>query len=426
MYRKSVLKNGLRVVSFQMPERDSVSIGIWCGVGGRFESDQLKGAAHFLEHIVFKGTKNYSCNAIKEEIEGVGGTLNAFTAEEQTCYYVKIPAKHINKGFDVLADMVFYPKINKKDVDSERGVILEEIKMYYDLPQYFVIDSLEQLMWPDHPLGKGLAGSLESVSGMTAKMIADFHDTHYIPNNIVVAACGHLSHEAIVDLVRRKTRQFNFGQKITAMPASHDQEAARAAFYHRPIEQMHVAFGVYGLNAFDKDRYALSLLNIIMGGNMSSRLFNEVREKRGLAYSIHSSFKALSDTGLFLVRAGVENTKVVQALEVIVNELKKVRQTVVTRSEFARAKDYLTGQLLLGLEDTMEHMLWIGESTMVRDRICPPDEIIRIIKSVKIDDVYRVASGILKDQTYNLSVVGPVKKEQEQAMKGLLGIKDKK
>ncbi|MEW5894800.1 MAG: pitrilysin family protein [Candidatus Omnitrophota bacterium] len=422
MYRKSVLKNGLRVVSFQMPERDSVSIGIWCGVGGRFETDELKGAAHFLEHIVFKGTKNYSCNELKEQIEGVGGSLNAFTAEEHTCYYVKIPAKNIAKGFDVLADMVFYPKISKKDVESERGVILEEIKMYYDLPQYFVVDSLEQLMWPDHPLGKGLAGSIESVSGMTLKNISSFHNRYYIPNNIVVSACGHVSHEALVDMVRRKTKQFTFGQRISAQSAAHDQKGPRAAFYFRQIEQMHMALGVYGVNAFDKDRYALSLLNIIMGGNMSSRLFNEVREKRGLAYSIHSSFKSLSDTGLFLVRSGVDNMKVTQALTVILNEFKKVRQSMVTKSEFSRAKDYLIGQLLLGLEDTMEHMLWIGESTMVRDRIPVPDEIIRMIKAVKIEDITRVAATILNEKTYNLTVVGPIKKEQEKEMRELLDV----
>jgi predicted Zn-dependent peptidase len=423
VYRKSVLKNGVRVVSFQMPERESVSLGLWCGVGGRFESDKLKGAAHFLEHIVFKGTKKYSCTDLKERVEGVGGSLNAFTAEEQTCYYAKIPSQYISKTFDVLADMVFFPNIAKNDVESERGVILEEIKMYYDLPQYFVVDALEGLMWPDHPLGKGLAGNAQSVSAMTSKQLFDFHKAHYVPNNIVVAACGNISHEMIVDLVRKKTAGFSLGYKIDALPAQHTPSGAKAVFHHRPIEQMHLALGMFGLDAFHKDRYTMNLLNIILGGNMSSRLFNEVREKRGLAYSIHSSVKSLMDTGLLLIRAGVDNKKVIQALDLILKELTKIKKEGVSHPEFSRAKDYLIGQLLLGLEDTMEHMLWVGESTMVRDRIRTAEEVVRAIRRVKMDDIKRVAGIILNPHGYHLAVVGPLTGDQEKEMQRLLGIK---
>jgi len=420
VYRKSVLKNGVRVVSFQMPERSSVSLGLWCGVGGRFESDELKGAAHFLEHIVFKGTKKYSCTELKERVEGVGGSLNAFTAEEQTCYYAKIPSQYLSKTFDVLADMVFFPNIAKKDVDSERGVILEEIKMYYDLPQYYVVDALEGVMWPDHPLGKGLAGNIQSVSAMTAKQLSAFHQTHYLPNNIVVAACGNVSHEAVVDLVRRKTNRFAFGQKTAALPAGHKPSGAKAVFHHRPIEQMHLAFGVFGLDAFHKDRYALNLLNVILGGNMSSRLFNEVREKRGYAYSIHSSVKSLADTGLFMIRAGVDNRKITQTMDVVLKELARVKKESVSREEFSRAKDYLIGQLMLGLEDTMEHMLWIGESTMVRDRIRTAEEVVRAIRKVKADDLQKVAETLFDPKGYHAAVVGPLNADQEKEISRLL------
>ncbi len=422
MYRKSVLKNGVRVVSFQMRERDSAALGILCGVGGRSEDDPIKGAAHFLEHIVFKGTKKYSCDEIKERVEGIGGSLNAFTAEEQTCYYAKIPARHMAKAFDVLAEMVFSPTISKKDVESERSVILEEIKMYYDLPQYFVVEALERLMWPDHPLGKGLAGDIKSVSAMTAKNLSDFHHTYYIPNNIVVAACGNITHQAVVDLVRRKTSRFAFGHKIDPVPAGNGQTGPRMKFFHRPIEQMHLALGTFGFDAFHKDRYVLSLLNVILGGNMSSRLFSEVREKRGLAYSIHSSYKSLADTGLFLIRAGVDNTKLTQAMDVILKELQKIKMADVAHSELDRAKEYIIGQLLLGLEDTMEHMLWVGESTIVRDRIQTMDEVVRSIKNVKIDDIKRVAADVFNENRFNLTVVGPLKDGQETHIKHLMGI----
>ncbi|MCK4983541.1 MAG: insulinase family protein, partial [Victivallaceae bacterium] len=252
--------------------------------------------------------------------------------------------------------------------------------------------------------------------------LSDFHGAYYVPNNIVVAAGGNVSHQEVVDLARKKTSRFAFEHKISPDPVVRDQNKPRAAFYHRQIEQMHLALGMLGLHSFDEDRHALILLNVILGGNMSSRLFNEVREKRGLAYSIHSSMKTLADTGLFLIRAGVDNEKVTQALDIILKELKKISVSGVTHSEFSRAKEYVVGQLLLGLEDTMEHMLWIGESTLVRDRIRTSDEVVRSIKRVKIDDIQRVAQKILDEKRYNLTVVGPLKEHQEKKMRQLLGI----
>jgi len=421
MYRKSVLKNGLRVVTHEMTDRDSVSVGIWCGTGGRFESDAIKGAAHFLEHIVFKGTRKYSCNEIKMQIEGVGGSLNAFTSEEQTCYLAKVPAAQINKTFDILADMVFCPGIQHEDVEKERGVILEEIKMYYDLPQYFVVEELERLMWPDHPLGKGLAGTIDSVTQLTDQKLKDFHASQYIPNNIAVSACGNIAHQVLVDLARKKTAAYNAGERKSAESFKLSGAGPRMVFHHRPIEQMHLALGMPGMDHFDLQRYALDVLNVVVGGNMSSRLFDEVREKRGLAYSIYSSAKSFADTGVFMIRSGVENTRITQTLEVVLQELAKIREEGITASEFKRAKKYLTGQLLLGLEDTMEHMLWIGESTMVRDRIRTIDEVMDAIKKVRMDDVQRVAQRIFQPEGMRLAVVGPIKPEQEGQIRSLIG-----
>ncbi|MCX5681994.1 MAG: pitrilysin family protein, partial [Candidatus Omnitrophica bacterium] len=194
MYKRTNLKNKLRVVSHQMKDRNSTAVGVWAGVGGRYESATIKGAAHFLEHIVFKGTKKYSCEEIKQKIEGVGGTLNAFTSEECTCYFAKIPSQHVEQTFDILSDMILQPLIMKKDVDKERGVILEEIKMYHDLPQHLVMDLLDQLLWANHPLGQNIAGNPESVGGMSEQDLRRFHDDFYIASNIVVSACGDISH----------------------------------------------------------------------------------------------------------------------------------------------------------------------------------------------------------------------------------------
>ncbi len=420
MYRKSVLKNGLRIVTHEIKDRDSISLGVLAGVGGRHEDDLFKGAAHYLEHVVFKGTEKYSCDAIKETIEGVGGTLNAFTSEEQTCFYAKIPSKFLNRTFDVLADLVFSPLITRKDVERERGVILEEIKMYHDLPQYYVMELLEGLVWPDHPLGKSLAGTFESVEAMTQKQLKNFYERHYIPNNIVIAACGNIEHQDLVDLARKKTDKFPFAEKLETFPAPKHREEPGVVFCVKPIEQMHVALGMQGMSINDEGRYALGILNIIMGGNMSSRLFNEVREKRGLAYSIGTASKNFSDTGLFLMRAGVENTKVEKSLTLVLSEFKKARTVGISKAEFMRAKEYCIGQLILALEDTMEHMLWVGESTLLRDHIRTTDEVIQSIKRVRLDDVQTVAQKIFNERHYNLAVVGPLTDKQQGALKSMV------
>lgn len=341
MYRKSVLLNGLRVVTHDMKERDSIGLGFWVGVGGRYEDDTVKGAAHFLEHILFKGSAKYSCEEIKGEIEGVGGTLNAFTAEELTCYYAKIPARYEKRTFDILADMVLHPLIAKKDFEREKGVICEEIKMYRDLPQYHVLDLLDELLWPDHPLGKSLAGTLDSIGKMRPETLRSLHARLYRPERIVIAACGKVNHLEIVRMAKQKMESVARGEPITFVPARHLQEKPRCHFFRKETEQMHLALGVLGLPDEHKDKYVLNLLHIILGGNMSSRLFNEVREKRGLAYSISTSVKTLNDTGMFLVRAGVDNAKIIQAMEVILKELNKIRKNGISDREFTPGPGFL-------------------------------------------------------------------------------------
>ncbi len=422
MYKKEILPNGVRVVTRSIKDRDSISIGFWVGVGGRYEEGRLKGAAHFLEHILFKGSKKYSCEEIKMLIEGVGGALNAFTSEEQTCFYAKIPSKHLTQTFDVLADMVATPKIASTDVNKEKTVIVEEIKMYHDLPQYYVLELLDGLIWPGHPLGKSLAGSAETVTGMSSADLKKFHSTHYVPGNIVVAACGNLKHEKIVSLVRKKFGKLQKASKAEYVKAGDVQLKPHAHFYKKDIEQMHLALGIPGFDQWHKDRYVLSLLSVILGGNMSSRLFVEVREKRGLAYSISSSFKTLQDTGLFLIRAGVDNQKIVETVTLILKELNKIKRNGVTQSEFQRGREYLLGQLLLGLEDTMDNMLWMGEGILSKNKIKTLKEVVKAFEKIKKGDVQRVAKEILNVNRYNLALVGPITGQQEKQLNQLLGI----
>src|SRR5262245_32814383 len=276
---KTVLPNGLKIVTHEMTDRDSVAIGIWVNVGGRYEEDRIKGAAHFLEHIVFKGSKKFACEEIKQLIEGKGGTLNAFTAEEQTCFYAKIPSSHLDQTFDVLADMAFFPKINPKDMEKEKTVIIEEIKMYHDLPQYQVMDLLDSAVWPDHPLGKNLAGTVESVGGMSRADLAGFHRFYYGGSNAAIVASGKIKHAHLVSLIKRKLAGVKMAAPRGFARANNIQTAPRCRFIEKKIEQMHLAMGMLGYDNFQKERYALHLLSVILGGNMSSRLFVQVREK---------------------------------------------------------------------------------------------------------------------------------------------------
>lgn len=424
MYKKTVLSNGVRVISLKMRGRDSASVGIMIGAGGRYESDTVKGAAHFLEHILFKGTRKYTCNQIKELIEGVGGALNAFTSEEKTCYYAKIPARHLERAFRVLADMVIAPLIAQPDVDKERTVIMEEIKMYHDLPHYYVLDLLDGLTWPNHPLGKSLIGTAESISNMSSMDLKDFRDHYYDPHNIVVTACGDLCQTDLVAWSEKTFGKIAHNNETGFIKADNIQKVPQTCFSRRDIEQMHLALGMLGLPEGHADKYALNLLHVILGGNMSSRLFNEIREKRGLAYSISTSVKYLKDTGMFMVRAGVDNNKVAECVDLILQELKKIKESVALRDELKRAKDYYIGQVLLGLEDTLEHMLWMGDSLLSFGYVRTLPDIISEVRKIKLNDLMRVAQDILSVERMNLAIVGPVTDAQEKQLSGLLGSKD--
>jgi predicted Zn-dependent peptidase len=420
MYQKAVLSNNLRLITNQLKDRESVAVGVWVGVGGRFESDVEKGAAHYLEHILFRGSLKYSCNDIKGSIEGVGGTLNAFTGEEQTCYYAKVPTKYFDQTIDILSDMVFFPLIQKNDLERERTIILEEIKMYNDLPQYYVLELLDGLVWPDHPLGKSLAGTKDTVGAMTQKGLRAFQRRYYAPDNVVVSVCGNFSHEWLVDFLEDKLGNFPSQKREACDPFKGKQRAPRTSFFRKQTEQMHMALGFPSLRADHPDIYAQALLNVILGGNMSSRLFDELREKRGLAYSVYSTTKAYDDAGLFMIKAGVDNKKLLESVELIMKLLKQLRRYGVKDPEFVRAREYFLGQFVLGLEDTTEHMMWMGESMIERDRIRTLGEVVYRVNGLTPDDIRRVAGDVLKEKKLNLAVVGALTDEQEKGLRAIV------
>lgn len=407
MYKRTVLKNGIRVVSCEMPQMRSVSFGVWFNVGGRFENKANKGVSHFLEHICFKGSRRFSGDRIKQIIEGVGGTLNAFTSEEFTCYLAKVLNKHLERSFGVIADMVLRPLIDPKEVEKERLVILEEIRMYRDHPQSYVYELLDELLWPGHPLGMNLAGTFQTVKAMKAKDIADFRGEFYSSRNIVIAAAGGVKHDKLAQMAEKWFGSLPESSPNQSPPVVPGRIKPENIFFKR-TEQTHIALAVHSLRRGHPDRHALMLIHIILGANMSSRLFDELREKRGLAYEIGTQIKQFKDSGAFIVHAGVDNLRPAEAIEIILKELRKIKKHRVGLSEFRRAKDFYLGQLTMGLEQTMEEMIYVGEQTTSLDKIKTPSQIIRELSRVKIEDLRRVAGDIFRKENLSLALIGPI------------------
>lgn len=414
MYELNTLNNGLRCVGQNIPDRDSLAIGVWINVGARHEPREKSGISHFLEHLLFKGTDRRSAEKIKETIEGRGGALNGFTSEEFTCYLVKVLGRDMDVALDVLSDMVLNPRLSFEDIEKERTVVIEEIKMYRDLPMHYVHELLVELMWHNHPLGRNLAGTVETVSAIKRRDISHYRNRFYNPSNIVIAACGNLEYRGFFESCRKYFDRAAPGKKSTFKKATVNQKKPNLKALSKQTEQTHLAMGVHAFGRSDPDRYALSLLNIILGGNLSSRLFRELREKRGLVYEIGTQTKKFHDTGAFFISAGLDNKKIIKSIELITKELKKIKKEPVGKDEFDRARQFYRGQFLIGLEDTVEHMLFMGEYMSARGSIPTPQEMLNRIDAVTPEDVTRVANRIFKDANLNVALIGPTDKAEVQ------------
>ncbi len=420
MYKKTILNNGLTVATQQMSGRVSVSLGIWVRAGARYECKGIAGISHFLEHILFKGTKRRSCEEIKQAIEGRGGSLNAFTGKESTCYLCRVRRKHFSPALDVLADMVLNAKLAPEDIETERRVILEEIRMYRDLPGQFVMDRLTGLLWPNQPLGMNTAGEVSSVGSLTRRQLSAYKQRSYRSNNIVIVVCGSLGHKQVLEECKRcfssaakKARLKKFSR------VSEKQSTPQLNCQVKDTEQTHLALGLHGLSKTHPERFALSLLHTILGANMSSRLFRQLREERGLAYEIGTALRLFQDTGAFIVHAGIDNRRITEAVGLILQQLRQLKKQEVGRQELARAKEYCTGQLLLALEDTSNYMLWLGESVVYKKKFLSPAQIIQHLNKVTPADLRRLANKIFQGRRLNLALIGPLKGKEKQIKKGL-------
>jgi len=409
--RRSVLPGGLRVVTESLPAVRSAALGIWVSVGSRDEDPDHAGATHYLEHLLFKGTGKRTALDISAAMDAVGGELNAFTGKEYTCYYARVLDADLPLAIDVLADMVTGSLIEPKDVDAERGVILEEIAMNDDEPADTVHEAFAQQLFGDTPLGRPILGTVASINVITREQIASHYSARYTPPGLVVAAAGNLDHDTVVRQVREAFGPAAAGDAPPApprlsAPAEGLADGSGVRLVSRGIEQANLVLGCRGLSRTDERRFALGVLNAALGGGMSSRLFQEVREKRGLAYSVYSFAAQHSDTGMWATYIGCLPAKADEVLAICQDEIAKVISDGLTDAELDRGKGQLRGSLVLGLEDPSSRMSRLGKSELAYPRLEPVDEILASIEAVTHDDVRRVATQIL-DRPKVLAVVGP-------------------
>lgn len=415
------LPNGMRIVTCRMPAVESVAMGLWVGVGGRHETPALSGISHFIEHLLFKGTRRRSASSISRAIEGRGGDFNAFTQEDATCYYVRMPADHADAAFAILTDMIRHPRFAAADVASERDVIRDEILMYRDQPAQVAEDRLGELLWADHPLGRPLVGSPATLDRIRRADIAAYKNATYVPSSTILAVAGKVDHDR---WRRRAERAFSdwAGRPQAACPPVDNRVAQqRVGLVAKESEQAHLALGfrVYGRN--DPRRHALKVLSVVLGENMSSRLFQVIREKHGLAYAIQSCTSHFDDTGSLVVTAGADPDQFRRVLKLIGRELRRLRETPVGGRELRRAKDYLTGQVRLGLESSGRQMNWAGESVLAYGRFISPEEVIAAVEDVRAEQVQAEAAAVFTASLASLAVVAPgVKPDQAPEFERLL------
>ena len=411
LIRRTVLPGGLRIVTEAVPTVRSVAFGIWVGVGSRDESPAQAGATHYLEHLLFKGTHSRSALEISAAIESVGGEVNAFTSKEFTCYYARVLDRDLAVAVDVVSDLVTSSLVALADVESERNVVLEEIAMRDDDPTDAVHDLVAERLWGSAPLGRPILGTVESISSLSRGVINRYYRQRYRPSRVVVAAAGNLDHATVVRMVRSAFERAGFlDDGVAPEPARIGGRAPRAssgvALLERPIEQANVVLALPGLARTDDRRFALGALNVVFGGGMSSRLFQEIREKRGLAYSVYSFASHYADTGMFGVYVGCQPAKIDTVIGLCREGLADVAERGITGEELARGKGQLRGGLVLGLEDNGSRMSRLAKGELVYGELPSVGELIERIDAVTLDDVRAVAGELLATAPA-VAVVGP-------------------
>lgn len=414
---KTVLSNGVRILSERVPYVDSVSVGIWLDVGSRDEDDKRRGISHFVEHMLFKGTGKRSAYQIADEMDSLGGHLNAFTDKESTCYYAKVLHEHLPKALDVLSDMVLNSVFDTVEIDREKNVVIEEIKRHQDTPEETVHDILSEILWKGHRLGNSVIGLSEVIQGITRADLVGYIDEFYRPNALIISAAGKVDHRELVDIVAESFGSLT-GQRLTRFDIPTEAQCSTEVI-SKATEQVHFCMGMGGYSQDSREKYALAAIDSILGGGMSSRLFQEIREKHGLAYAIGSYSASYKEGGLFAVYGGTSMGNVETVLELTKRECENIGKHGITEDELERSKNQIRGALVLGQESMSNRMSRMARSELYFGRVVRLDEVVEGINRVTLDDVARVASDMFAHSRFSLAAIGPFKKNNQALVKKL-------
>lgn len=412
MYTKVVLDNGLRVITSTMPHSRSVCLAILVGAGSCYESKEEAGISHFAEHLFFKGTQRRpTSKEITQDIEGVGGIINGGTDKEVTIFWCKVASSHFPIALDVLSDLLLNSRFDNEGIEQERRIINEEINMNMDLPQQRINMLIDELLWPEQPLGREVIGYKETVSSLRREHLLNYVARRYMPNNTVISIAGNIQHEDAVAQIEPLFDKWAAGELLTGYITNDKQTEVRLRIEPRDIEQAHLCLAVHGFSRSHPQRFTLGLLNTVLGSGMSSRLFTEIREHKGLAYDISSYTEHFLNSGSFGIYAGVDPAKIETAVAAILEELSKIRQGI-TAGELTRAKELSKGRLYLRFEDSQNVALWYGTQEILTQQILDIDDVISIVDAIPLDALKEVAEEIITDSGLNLAVTGPIKEAE--------------
>ncbi len=414
MFKKYTLKNGSRVILSPLTETKAVTVLVLVKVGSRYESKRINGASHFVEHLMFKGTKRRpTALSISKELDGFGAEYNAFTSKDHTGYYIKTSADRIELVLDILSDVLFHSKFEKDEIERERGVIIEEINMYEDNPLMMMDDLYEETLYGDHPLGWNIAGTKEIISRITRKDLYGYYQRYYQPKNFLISVAGRIDAKTLTHIDKYFGKQRGPKPSGVFKKVVFRQEKPQVKLKYKETEQAHLALGYPGYSYFNNNLYALYLLSIALGGNMSSRLFTSIRERKGLCYFIRCTVNVYQDTGNLMIQAGLDKKRIRVAVVEILKELKKVRQEGLKPKELKKSKDFLKGKLILELEASDHVASWLARQELLRGRILTPSQQVAKLEAVTLQDIKRVAKAIIVPKKLNLSLIGPYKTEHD-------------
>lgn len=414
MYELTTLDNGLRILTVTMPHVRSVSLGFFMGVGSRYESEAMAGASHFIEHMLFKGTaRRPSALEIAEAIEGKGGMFNASTGLEATLYWAKVSVPHLPVALDVMSDMLLGAKFDPQEIEKERTVINEEIAYSLESPDSLSQVLVNRLQWPDHPLGRDIAGSQQSVARLDRTALLAYLADHYRPSKTILGLAGRVDHGEIVAWARAHLAEWEPVPAYAFEPAPLNHHGPNVHIEHRDTGQTHLCFSFEGLSRCHPDQFTLRLLNIILGEGMRSRLFQQVREQLGLAYAVDSYASMLQDTGSVGIYAGVSVSRVQETIQAILGQLDRMRQELVPCDELERARDFVQGRLMLSLEDSFTMAAWYARQELLGPQVLEPDDVLERFSTVQPADVQRVAQTVFQPERLNLAIVGPLAQDDE-------------